>query len=200
MLSLIMAGGLGTRMNMGEKPLVNLAKRPLLSYVVSAFEDAGFGVLVIVTPKVPMTKNWCRANGINTYQSKGCGYMEDLTECVLDIGENLPFFSCVSDLPGINKEIIRETLDLYNKSGMEACSVWAPKILFNDNNCKCSYSEEINGVISCPVGLNILHGANISSEQNELKILFHKSKLTFNVNTREELKSAEKYFRPLKIK
>jgi adenosylcobinamide-phosphate guanylyltransferase len=190
-----MAGGLGTRLNLGEKPLVTLAEKPMLSYVISAFEDAGCSILVVVTPKVPMTKNWCRANGIETYQSDGTGYVEDLIECILETGEQAPFFSCVSDLPGINKDIIDKTIDLHRKSGKEACSVWVPENLFSKNNCKCSYSEEIEDIVACPVGLNILNGANICNEQEELKVLLNEPCLTFNVNTREELKNAENFFR-----
>ncbi|MDD4126844.1 MAG: NTP transferase domain-containing protein [Methanomicrobium sp.] len=197
MLALIMAGGLGTRMNLGEKPLLTIGKRPMLSYVISAFEDAGFDILVVVTKKVPMTKNWCRANGIEIYQSEGIGYVEDLINCITDIGEEAPFFSCVSDIPGITPQIINKISGIYDNSGMQACSVWVPQALFNENNCKCNYHEKINDIVCCPVGLNILDGADICNEQEELKVLLNEPALTFNVNTQEELKRAEIYFKTI---
>lgn len=194
MLALIMAGGLGTRMNLGEKPLVEIAGKPMLSYVISAFERAGYEILVVATKKVPMTKNWCRANGIEIYQTSGTGYVEDLMECIIDIGQSLPFFTCVSDLPGITPDIIENISCLYEKSKLPACSVWVPENLFNQNNCKCNYHEIINNTLCCPVGLNILDGAAISSKQEELKVVLTEPALTFNVNTREELRRAEIYF------
>lgn len=195
MLAVIMAGGLGTRMNLGEKPLAAIAGRPMLSYVVSAFEDLGCEILVVATNKVPMTKNWCRANGVEFYQSEGAGYVEDLTACIIETGEQSPFFSCVADLPGITSAIIKNVYDKYSDSKKQACSVWVPKALFNKNNCKCLYSETVSNVVSCPVGFNILTGADILNEQDELKILLDEPALTFNVNTPEELKLAELFFK-----
>lgn len=194
MLALIMAGGLGTRMNMGEKPLVKVADSPMISYVIAAFDNAGYDVLVVVTRKVPMTKNWCRANSIDFYQSDGAGYVDDMVSCIKEIEETNPFFSCVSDIPGITPEIIHEVHAEYKKQDIQACSVWVPRDLFDENDCKCSYHETINGIISCPVGLNILNGAEIENEQKEFKILLNRPELTFNINTRDELKRAEIFF------
>jgi len=38
--ALVMAGGKGSRLRMGEKPLVKLFGRPLIDYVVSALLDS----------------------------------------------------------------------------------------------------------------------------------------------------------------
>lgn len=194
MLALIMAGGLGTRMNRGEKPLITVCGRPMIDYVRSAFIDAGLEVLAVVTPKVPMTKNWCRAHGIDFFQAQGIGYIEDLNECVTEIGEEMPMFTCVADLPGVTPAIIGEVLDRWSDSGMNACSVWVPKALFLENSIKCQYSEVIDGVEACPSGLNIFDGSNPSAPQDELKLLLNEPALTFNVNTPEELIAAEEFF------
>ena len=194
MLALIMAGGLGTRMNLGEKPLVTVCGRPMISYVHEAFVDAGLEVLAVVTPKVPMTKNWCRAHGIEFFQAKGIGYVEDLSECALEIDEDMPMFTCVADLPGITSRIIEDVRERWADSGMNACSVWVPKALFMENSIKCQYSESVDGIEACPCGLNIFDGSSPSAPQNELKILLNEPALTFNVNTPEELKAAEEFF------
>ncbi|MGB3943468.1 MAG: NTP transferase domain-containing protein, partial [Methanothrix sp.] len=41
-----MAGGLGTRLQMGEKPMVEVSGRPLIDWVVSALEEAVDGIYV----------------------------------------------------------------------------------------------------------------------------------------------------------
>lgn len=41
MYALILAGGSGTRLNLGEKPLVTLNGKPIIEYVIKAFHDAG---------------------------------------------------------------------------------------------------------------------------------------------------------------
>ncbi len=64
MLALIMAGGAGIRLNLGEKPLILINKKPMLSYVIDRFEEAGCEPVVVTSPKTPMTRNWCGIQGI----------------------------------------------------------------------------------------------------------------------------------------
>jgi len=78
MLALIMAGGCGSRLNAGEKPLVNICGNPMIYHVIRAFEDAGCELVIVSSPKTPFTKNWCRTNGFEIYNSGGTGYVEDM--------------------------------------------------------------------------------------------------------------------------
>lgn len=73
MLALIMAGGQGSRLRMGEKPLVTICGRPMLSYVIDAFESAGHEVIVVASHRTPYTRNWCRARGLLFMRRKGSG-------------------------------------------------------------------------------------------------------------------------------
>jgi len=107
MLALIMAGGKGSRLRMGEKPLVTICARPMLSYVIDAFEAAGHEVVVVASHRTPYTKNWCRARGVTLYEAEGLGYVEDIQAAAGDLGEEgIPFFTCVSDLPCLVPDII----------------------------------------------------------------------------------------------
>ena len=87
MLALIMAGGRGTRLRMGEKPLVTICGRPMLSYVTDAFVAAGHEVVVVASYRTPFTKNWCRAQGIALYEAEGLGYIEDINAAAADLEE-----------------------------------------------------------------------------------------------------------------
>jgi hypothetical protein len=78
MLAVIMAGGKGSRLNLGEKPLVTIAGRPMISYVIRAFEMYGCHIVVVASDKTPMTQNWCRVSGIDLFCAKGNGYVEDM--------------------------------------------------------------------------------------------------------------------------
>ena len=71
MLALIMAGGAGSRLDMGEKPLVTVSGKPMLEYVIDAFNGAGHEILVITSNLVPMTRNWCRVRDYDTYNASG---------------------------------------------------------------------------------------------------------------------------------
>ena len=187
MLALILAGGKGTRLGMGEKPLVKICDRPMISYVISAFEDYGCDVVVVSSQKCPLTNNWCRANNMSLYIARGQGYVEDIIEAVLDLEELNPLFTSVSDIPCIVPEIIDRIFSNYAESNKDACSVWVPEDICRKYGCRAGYVEHIYGVKAVPAGINILKGDRIAEEQDELKVLIREKRLAFNVNTREEL-------------
>ncbi|MDD1707315.1 MAG: NTP transferase domain-containing protein [Methanoregulaceae archaeon] len=187
MLALILAGGSGTRLELGEKPLVTVLGRPMIEYVIDAFYAAGHDVVVVLSGNTPFTHNWCRAREIAHLTTSGTGYIEDIAEAVMLLEEHGPFFTCVADLPCLRPEAICEIEIRYRDSGKEACSVWVPLGLANESGCRSSYSGNVNGIAACPVGINILRGDCINRAQDEIQLLIHDRSLAFNINTREEL-------------
>ena len=55
MHALILAGGEGTRLGMGEKPLVSICGKPMVSWVTDAFRAAALEVTVVASHRTPMT-------------------------------------------------------------------------------------------------------------------------------------------------
>ncbi|MBN1432800.1 MAG: NTP transferase domain-containing protein [Methanomicrobiaceae archaeon] len=184
-----MAGGIGSRLEMGEKPLVTVSGRPMLQYVADAFTGAGHEVLVVVSDRVPMTKNWCRVRGYDIFNASGAGYVEDMIECIKELQIIDPFFFCVSDLPALSSEIIREVTDKYKSSGKPALSVWTPEDYYLNAGCVPSYVEIVDGCRACPAGLNILDASLIDSVQDEFRLLLRRPELAFNVNCKKDLGS-----------
>ncbi len=189
-----MAGGVGSRLDMGEKPLVRIAGRPMIRYVIDAFLAAGVTAVVVTSTQTPYTKNWCRANDIPFVSTDGNGYLEDLAQAVVILEESGPLFVSVSDIPCLRADIISSVFDKYTSSGMQACSTWIPLTLCEHFGTAPRYSMEIDGVPASPAGINILDGSCIHMEQEELQLLLHEQGLVFNVNTRPELELLEKHF------
>ena len=108
MHALILAGGGGTRLDLGEKSLVTLQGRPMIEYVVDAFRAAGHEVIVVLTKKTPYTRNWCRACGVAHITASGSGYIEDIGEAAEFLELMNPFFTCGADLPCLRPVVIRE--------------------------------------------------------------------------------------------
>jgi adenosylcobinamide-phosphate guanylyltransferase len=187
MLAMILAGGSGSRLDLGEKPLVTIGGQPMIAYVINAFSDSGHDVIVVLSGKTPFTRNWCRARGIAHLTASGAGYIEDIGETVALLEEQGPFFTCVADLPCLSPQIIHRIESLYLESGKEACSVWVPLEIANESGCRSSYTGEVNGIVACPAGINILRGDCIGRAQDEIQILIQDRKLAYNINTREEL-------------
>lgn len=187
MYALILAGGSGSRLDLGEKPLVTLNGRPMIEYVIGAFDKAGHDVIVVLTANTPYTRNWCRARAVPHIVASGSGYIEDIAQVVADLELKHPFFTCVADLPCLRPVTIREIGEQYNKSGKEACSVWVPEEMFLKAGSHPSYTSCIQGIPACPAGINILRGDLMDIPQDELELLLWEETLVFNINTREEL-------------
>jgi adenosylcobinamide-phosphate guanylyltransferase len=195
MLALILAGGSGSRLDLGEKPLVTIGGRAMIERVIDAFREAGCEPVVVLSPRTPYTHSWCRARGIAHITAGGRGYVEDLVQAVETLEEKGPFFTCVSDLPCLTPGLIREVRDLYLDSGKDACSVWVPREMVLGEGCRCLYKEHIEGTEACPAGINILRGDRISEVQEELPVLIRSRRLVFNINTREELRLVQSLVR-----
>jgi adenosylcobinamide-phosphate guanylyltransferase len=187
MHALILAGGGGTRLDLGEKSLVTIQGKPMIGYVVDAFRAAGHEGIVVLTEKTPYTRNWCRARGVAQITASGSGYIEDIREAAEILELMNPFFTCGADLPCLRPNVIREIEEKYRESGKEACSVWVPRAMVLHAGCRSSYIETISGVPACPAGINILRGDLIAGQQEEFQLLLHEESLVFNINTREEL-------------
>ena len=195
MFALIMAGGAGSRLNLGEKPLIQICGQPLVSYVIDAFRDAGCLPVVAASFQTPMTLNWCRANGIEFCKTEGAGYIEDMVSAVMMLEEEKPLFVSASDLPCITPDIINTITGAYHSSGKDACSVWVPAIMSTSCHEGMPYREELQGITACPAGVNILMGSLIAQPQDELQLLLEEPRLALNVNTRADLAEAEQFLK-----
>ncbi|HOT04481.1 MAG TPA: NTP transferase domain-containing protein [Methanolinea sp.] len=192
MYALILAGGLGSRLGLGEKPLVTIRGVPMIRYVIEAFNSGGFEIVVVLSRKTPYTHNWCRAHAIPHYTAGGRGYVEDIAEAVEALGIEGPLFTSVADIPCLEDDIIATLHASYLESGKDALSCWIPKDLAEKYGSRVAYSEIIDGVEACPAGINIICGNLIDSLQEETRVLLADPRLAYNINTREALEFVTK--------
>ncbi|HUK92791.1 MAG TPA: NTP transferase domain-containing protein [Methanomicrobiales archaeon] len=192
MHALILAGGEGTRLGMGEKPLVTICGRPMVSRVIDAFTSAGLEVTVVASTRTPMTLNYLRAQGIPFYRAMGRGYVDDIIEAVTELGIKAPLFTSVADIPCIRPEHLKRIQEAYFSQDRPALSTWIPRDLCHADGPMAPCTEMVEGVPSVPVGVNILTGEGIREPQDEYKLLLRDPALALNVNTREDLEEARR--------
>jgi len=185
-LALIMAGGEGSRLNLGEKPLVPVGGQPMIARVIDAFRSSGCEVVVVASPRTPMTRNWCRVEALDIITAAGTGYIEDMVSAVTLLGETGALFVSACDLPCLNAGIIRKVIGQYRNAGKDACSVWVPISLFRSPR-DIQYTGKVDGTDACPAGLNILRGDLIGGLQEEFRLLLKEPRLAYNINTRGDL-------------
>ena len=188
-----MAGGAGSRLARGEKPLTLVCGSPMISYITGAFSSAGCEPIVIVSPKTPMTANWCRAHDVAVVRTSGDGYIADMVNAVQHLEEKQPLIISVSDIPCITPAIITTILRSYYDCGKDALSTWVPAHRVKSCRGGMPYHEQIDGVDACPAGVNILRGDVIDMVQDEFALLLDEPRLAMNVNTREDLTRTEAF-------
>jgi adenosylcobinamide-phosphate guanylyltransferase len=193
MRALIMAGGSGSRLNGGEKPLVLVCGQPMIAYVIRAFQEAGCEPVIAGSPKTPMTANWCRANGILFCRTDGQGYVDDMVQAVQSLEENGPLFISVSDIPCITAEIISSIITAYGSCSRDALSTWVPTSLASTCRESMPYRELVGSIEACPAGINIIRGDRAGEVQEEFRLLLQEPCLALNVNTRADRDRAEAY-------
>ncbi|HJJ90085.1 MAG TPA: NTP transferase domain-containing protein [Methanocorpusculum sp.] len=194
MLALILAGGEGSRLRLGEKALVLVHERPMIAWVLEAFWTADCEPIVVTSYKTPFTRNWCRANDVEYLETAGDGYVADLAEAVDACGVKGSLFTSSADIPCLTHDIIGNIRERHVASGFPACSSWVPVDLCESFGINPHYQEIVDGVLATPSSVNILTGRLNRTKQNEYRLLLHEPGLVFNINTREELQILEHKF------
>jgi len=182
--ALIMAGGKGTRMELGvEKPLVEVNGKPMIQYVIDALENSGkVNEIIVATSKnTPETKQFLKKQGIKTIMTSGKDYVHDLGFILSNFRLNDILLTITADLPLIRSDIIDQVIIEYEKSAKPAMSVLVPLHVFEKYGLKPTMMFED----LVPSGLNILR--SINKTQDEEVLVFSKIELALNINTCEDI-------------
>jgi adenosylcobinamide-phosphate guanylyltransferase len=187
-----MAGGKGSRLRMGEKPLVKLFGRPLIDYVVSALLDSSADrIFVAATENVPMTRKWALERELGVVDTKGKGFVTDMVEAVEMAGVAEPILIVMADLPLVTPDLIDEIMETYEKRPEPALSTHTPLDLHRRLGRRPDSLFNYRSQLIVPSGINILDGADIREEQEDYHLIIERIELAVNVNVVEDLKLCE---------
>ena len=189
MISIILAGGRGTRMCQNEvflnteKPLLKIGGVKMLDLVVDAVKKSIVNeFFVAVSPRTCETKKYCREKGYNIIETEGRGYHED-TAVLL---KSYPVFVSLScDTPFISSCAINNLVESYNGMSVTGCIA----LESIPQGVTPSYTFSHRDILYAAVGINIV----AHSENSEI-FVFDDPLLGINVNTLEELEVARDYF------
>jgi len=190
--ALVMAGGKGSRLMMGEKPLVKLFGKSLIDYVVGALLDSSAErIFVAVTENVPMTGVWARGRELEVVDTSGKGFVADMVEAVEKASVIQPILIIMADLPLITPDLIDEIMEIYTDRPEPALSTHTPLNLHSRLGRRPDSLFNYRGQLIVPSGINILDGANIREEQEDYHLIKERIELAVNVNVAEDLKLCE---------
>ena len=194
--AILMAGGMGTRLEVPEeKPLFKLHDKPLIKYVIDNLKSSKLidEIVIAVSPNTRETTKYLESlnDDFIILDTSGEDYLKDLSN-ILDYFEKkskediLLFIN--ADLPFISTETIDYVINYYLANEKDALSVIVPVEVFEDLGL--NYSYEFNGCV--PSGLNILRSENII--QDETQLVLDKVELALNINTIPDSEIAEKLY------
>jgi len=188
-----MAGGRGSRLKMGEKPLVKLFGRPLIDYVVMALEESLVDrIFISTTENVPGTRRWAEERDLYVLETGSYGYVADMIEAVVKSGVKEPIMVIMADLPLVRPEIIDQIIEVYEKRPEPALSTHTPLGLHSRLGRRPDSLFNYRGQLIVPAGINVLEGAEIEKEQEDFHLILERMELAVNVNVPEDLMLCEK--------
>lgn len=190
--AIVMAGGFGQRLGMGEKPCVELLGKPLISYVIDTLRDAKEidRVFVAVSPVTPKTEIMLqeRYRGeVRVIRTFGGNYVGDMIYAVETAQTTGPVMIIMSDLPLIKPELIDSVIEKYREAGTPALSVYVPINVCKGIGIRPDTVFNKDGKLIVPAGINILDSTQIRHEQADHNLILEDPRIAINVNTVEDL-------------
>jgi len=199
--ALVMAGGRGTRMKLGEeKPLLNINGKPIIEHVLDALRNCQkvSRIIVAVSKHTPKTAEAVNKFAVQVFETPGRDYVFDTRYAIKKL--RLGVVLVVSaDLPLITSELIDEIIEYYYQScNKPSLAVMVPAKTYQRLGSKPNYITEVEGKSLAPAGINIIDGKRMNEDAMEQEIfIVDKEEIAANVNTPEDLKIAERLIRRL---
>jgi adenosylcobinamide-phosphate guanylyltransferase len=193
--ALIMAGGKGTRMGaQEEKPLIKVSGKPVIQYVLEALKNAKKidKIYVAVTERTPKTAKFIEKFNVQVVMTPGQNYVSDMgyaTQTV-KLGK---FLAIAADLPLVTGEILDRIVERYENCGKPALTVAVPIETKHRLGMGVDYSFKMEEKDVVPTGINVIDGSKRYGDEwlDQDIFLFDKDELAVNVNTPQELQTAE---------
>lgn len=190
--AIVMAGGFGQRLGMGEKPCVELLGKPLIAYVIDTLRaseniDRVFVAISPVTPRTEIMIQERYKGEVRVIRTFGGNYVGDMINAVETAETVGPVMIIMSDLPLINPEIIDLVIKKYKEEGKPALSVYVPINICKGAGIRPDTVFNKDGKLIVPVGINILDSSQIRKEQEDFNLILDNPKLAINVNTVQDL-------------
>ncbi|MDE1829130.1 MAG: NTP transferase domain-containing protein [Thaumarchaeota archaeon] len=187
MIALVMCGGKGTRMESSQEKLLLKYKKPVIQHVISALKESEcFSKITCATsPNAPKTSEFVREIGMPTMETRGKGYVEDLSEALQNFSENV--FVVSGDLALLDSEIIQKIASQYEE-GQPWTSVLVSKKFLDSTGTKPEYLVNYNRQECAFTGISIVNPKEIQGMKHVIEsyILIDDRRIAINLNTKRD--------------
>jgi GTP:adenosylcobinamide-phosphate guanylyltransferase len=203
--AIIMCGGRGTRMGKSteEKPLQKLKGRMLIEYVADALVGSNIfeRIIGVTSSNTPNTNSFLRhhlyykAGLIEVFKTRSDGYPTDLSKVVQTLKPR-HVFVVPADLPLLRSKIVRKIVFNAIRLNHPCVSIVLEKSFVENMGMKPSVVVPIGTKKYCHSGITVIDSCKFApnSYVNEVYIPMNEKQLAVNINSRNELRAAEKLF------
>jgi len=187
MIGLVMAGGRGSRMEFPAPEILLLEyEKPIIFHVIDSLNDSRCfsKVFAATSPNSPDTKRVLEERGIETLDTQGNGYVNDLNFLLQKMDGFV--FVASGDLPLLDEEIIQKLVEFSSES------VWTSFLVSKEflNSLGLESNLLINsGDIDCVhTGISIINADKIQNLDpvKENYIILDDKRIAFNLNTKKD--------------
>jgi GTP:adenosylcobinamide-phosphate guanylyltransferase len=200
-----MCGGRASRMQLQqqqqggiEKPLLKVAGIAMVERVISALACSNRfdRIIAAVSPNTHKTNEFLKSKGIETIETAGEGYSQDLS-CLLSKLKPQKVVAVPGDIPMLNSQIVNEILNIIDDDDDDRQEQEpAISIIFEKG-----FVEKIGVKPSivlmnqyCHSGITLFNTMAVGGTEpvKERYLVMNRREIALNVNTKEELELAEK--------
>ena len=185
MISLIMAGGKGTRMNTKQEKLLLEYKKPVIMHVVDALKNSNcFSRIIAATSSnSPETEKTLRQSGVEIISTSGKDFVSDLNFVLRQLDDSV--FITSGDLPLLDDKIIKQISENYNPKNVWTSIVTTNKFL-NSIGINSEYTTKNKEYVYSGISLvNASKINNLESIEEDLVVIDDK-RIGLNLNTKED--------------
>ncbi|WP_254546509.1 NTP transferase domain-containing protein [Halomarina pelagica] len=180
-----MCGGRGTRLDRGEKPLVEVCGEPMVARVAAACAASRVEATYAVTsPHAPQTVRVARERlDLPSIGTPGEGYVADLDRALADPRVEPPVLTVVADLPLLDGPTLDAVLDAAAERG--SLAVCVPASLKRALGASVDTAFEHEGRELAPTGCNVV------ADDPDSIMITENDRLAVNVNRPRDVRIAE---------
>ena len=182
-----MAGGKGTRMNIDNEKLLLEYQKPIILHVVDSLRNTNHfsKILAITSPNSPKTKKLLEENNVETFDTSGISYVEDLNSVLQTFNDDI--FVTSGDLPLLDAEIIQKIVNQYNPKNIWTSIIVTNKFL-SSLGISSNHFVHFENQTYHYTGISLVNSHEISSLESldEHYIVINDKRIAFNLNTKQD--------------
>ena len=188
MIGLVMAGGRGSRMEFPspEKLLLEYEK-PIIFHVIDSLNDSHCfsKVFAATSPNSPDTKNELEQRGIETLDTEGNGYVNDLNFLLQKMDGFV--FVVSGDLPLLDEKIIQVITEKFNSKNVWTSFLVSKKFL-NSLGLESNLLINSDDIDCVHTGISIINADKIQNLDpvKDNYIILDDKRIAFNLNTKKD--------------